>query len=930
LTGIAFVPEHNSFLFSARPVRQASIRITMIATEGLKRTLPGRVTALPPIVRYALAVAAAAAAILFRLEVDPIWGTRLPYITLFPAIMVSAWLGGLGPGIVTTVISATAAAYFWVEPSRTWAIADKSELLGLFVFVAVGVVISALNEAWRRGTTSILESEERLAVTLRSIGDGVITTDHHGHITRINPVAEALTGWAEAEAIGRPLQQIFAIIDAQTRRPAENPVERVLRDGMVRELANHTVLAGKHGREIPIDDSAAPIRTGDGTIVGAVMVFRDISERRQAERERTERERVSRELAAIVESSEDAILRMKLDGTITAWNRAAERMYGYQAIEVIGRSIHVIVPEQRRPEADSVLERIRAGDRVETFETVRRRQDGTEFPVSLTISPVRDSTGAVIGASKSARDITERKRADERFRLAVEAAPAAMLLVDSHGTIVMINALTERLLGYTSDELVGQPVEQLVPSRFRSTHMAFRRGFFSDARQRPMGAGRDLFALRKDGSEVPVVIGLSPIETPDGRFVIAAVTDITERKQGEAERMGLLAREQAARVELERAGRVKDEFLAVLSHELRTPLNAILGYAHLLSSGAVPPARVSHAVDAIERNAQAQARLIESLLDLSRIIAGKFELEVERVNVSTIVEAAVDVIRPEAASKGIALDIDLPPVAMVTGDGGRLQQVFWNLLANAIKFTERGGRVSVRLEARASDVRVQVSDNGRGIAADFLPHVFDRFTQAENRARRSPSGLGLGLALVREMVQAHGGTVVAESAGEGRGTVFTVALPMATSTASGIATKEPAGRAGKLHETLPPLQILIVDDEQDAREFLAFLLESRGARVATASAAAEAFDAISRNPPDVLLADLRMPEEDGLSLIRRVRAREGHRHDRRLPAVAVTAYASVREREQAIDAGYDAHIAKPIDPEELIRAIARATKTEPV
>jgi PAS domain S-box-containing protein len=605
-------------------------------------------------------------------------------------------------------------------------------------------------------------------------------------------------------------------------------------------------------------------------------------------------------------------------------------MYGYQPTEAIGRSIHLIVPDHRRLEEDRVLERIRAGDRVETFETVRRRQNGTEFPVSLTISPVRDSAGAVIGASKIARDITERKRADERFRLAVEAAPAAMLLVDSHGTIVMINALTERLLGYTSEELVGQPVDRLVPSRFRGAHMEFRRGFFSDARQRPMGAGRDLFALRKDGSEVPVVIGLSPIETPDGRFVIAAVTDITERKQREGERLELLAREQAARVELERAGRLKDEFLAVLSHELRTPLNAILGYAQLLGSGAIPPPRVSHAVDAIQRNAQAQARLIESLLDLSRIIAGKFELEVDRLNVSTIVGAAVDVIRPEADAKGIALDVDLPPVVVIMGDGGRLQQVFWNLLANAVKFTQRGGRVSVRLEARDSDVRVQVSDNGRGIAADFLPHVFDRFTQAENRARRSPAGLGLGLALVREMVQAHGGAVVAESAGEGRGTVFTVTLPMSALTTAGTATPERAGRAGTLHETLPPLQILIVDDETDAREFLAFMLESRGAKVATAATAAEAFDAISRNPPDVLLADLRMPDEDGLSLIRRVRAREGQKRGRRLPAVAVTAYASARERELALAAGYDAHIAKPVDPEDLIRAIARVTKAEHV
>jgi PAS domain S-box-containing protein len=527
-------------------------------------------------------------------------------------------------------------------------------------------------------------------------------------------------------------------------------------------------------------------------------------------------------------------------------------------------------------------------------------------------------------------DVTERKQAEETFRLAVEAAPAAMVMVDQHGTIALVNAMTEQLLGYRRDEIIGLPMDRLVPTRFRDRHPEYRTSFFGNREQRPMGAGRDLYALRKDGSEVPVEIGLSPIETADGPFVLAAVTDISQRKQVEDERARLLVREQAARTEIERASRLKDEFLAVLSHELRTPLNAVLGYAHLLTSRALPPERSAHALDAIQRNAQAQARLVESLLDLSRIMAGKLELDRERVDLSTVVNAAIDVIRPEADAKGISVDVEMPTsgIALV-GDGGRLQQVFWNLLSNAVKFSPRSGRVGLRVAQQDSEVRVQVSDNGKGIEPDFLPHVFERFKQSDSHKGRSPVGLGLGLALVREMVQAHGGTVVAESPGDGHGSTFTVTLPLST----GVPVPEPKETSAlrvDAVESLPHIDILIVDDDADARDLLALLLESRGAVARSASSATEALEAISQRRPDVLLADVRMPDEDGYSLIRKVRAGERERQQGRLPAIAVTAYASAKDREEAIAAGYDWHVAKPVDPGELARAIAKVAKADSV
>jgi PAS domain S-box-containing protein len=1166
-----------------------------------------RLMRLRPPARYGSAIAIIAVATALRFALSPVWGVGLPYITFYPAVMFSAWLGGFGPGLVATALSALIADYFWISPAFSLAIGEVPDTLGLLVFIAMGVVISALNEAWRRSTRGAFESQQRLAVTLTSIGDGVIATDAKGCVTRMNPVAqllvgwsereatgrplhdvfvivnehtrkpvsspvdrvlaqggivalanhtiliardgreipiddsaapirdekgditgvvmifrditerrrverqreaaalalreseerlritfasigdavlvtdeqgritqlnpvgETLTGWREADAIGRPIQEVFVIVNEDTRQPAPHPVERVLRDGVIAGLANHTVLISKAGNEIPIDDSAAPVQASDGRLLGAVMVFRDITERRQAERERAARGRVTRELAAIVESSDDAIVSKDLDGVITAWNRAAEQMYGYSASEAVGQPIRLIVPDDLVKEEESVLQRIRQGERVDHFETRRRRKDGTTIPVSITVSPIRDDAGAVIGASKVARDIsgraeieterarlldsertareklevavqqlqtalnagrmgtweyalrtatvkwspgleaihgyapgtfpgtleafrseihpedrdrvlqaiaeaaeerrdhhieyrivradgavrwvegrgqvvldqsqqpermvgvcadiTERRQAEERFRMAVDAAPAAMLLVDQGGTIVLTNALTEQFLGYTRDEIIGQPLDRLVPPRFRELHPGYRKGFFAEPRQRPMGAGRELYALRKDGSEVPVEIGLSPIHTHEGMFVLAAVTDITERKQIEAQRAKLLDREREARAELERASHMKDEFLAVLSHELRTPLNAVLGYAHLLGAGALQPDRTKHAIDAIQRNAQAQTRLVESLLDLSRIMAGKLELDVERVELSKLVEAAVDVVRPDANAKGIVLDVMVPSdLPSFVGDAGRLQQVFWNLLSNAIKFTPSSGQIAVRVSQEDDFVAVQVTDTGQGIRPGFLPFVFDRFKQGDNPKGRSPVGLGLGLALVREMVQAHGGTVVAESRGEGQGSTFTVRLPISQGR---VPATLPEIAVGRLEEPLQ-LDILIVDDDGDVRDLLGLLLQTRGATIRAASSAAEALEAIVRHRPDVLLADVGMPEEDGYSLIRKVRAHEQQQNGNRLPAIAVTAYATVKDREQALVAGYDWHVAKPVDPAALTRAIMKVTTPQEV
>jgi CheY-like chemotaxis protein len=367
---------------------------------------------------------------------------------------------------------------------------------------------------------------------------------------------------------------------------------------------------------------------------------------------------------------------------------------------------------------------------------------------------------------------------------------------------------------------------------------------------------------------------------------------------------------------------LKDEFLAVLSHELRTPLNAVLGYAHLLAAGTLSPERTTHALAAIERNAKAQARLVESLLDLSRVMAGKLELNLERVDLAAILDAAVDVIRPAAEEKGITLNVLSSPDPIVfVGDAGRLQQVFWNLLSNAIKFTPAGGMIGVSVHLRGDTVEIQVTDNGQGISPDFLPYVFERFKQSDGQGGRPSAGLGLGLALVREMVQGHGGTVAAESEGDGHGSSFRVTLPL--SLVPGALAGASVVPRDSFLASIARLDVLIVDDDGDVRDVLTLLLVSHGAKVRAVASATEALDAIYLSTPDVLLADIGLPEEDGYSLIRKIRASEGERNAARLPALAVSAYATLADRERASAAGYDGHVAKPIDPDVLARAIAK-------
>lgn len=436
--------------------------------------------------------------------------------------------------------------------------------------------------------------------------------------------------------------------------------------------------------------------------------------------------------------------------------------------------------------------------------------------------------------------------------------------------------------------------------------------------------------IRADGGRVPVLLGAVLLEKDPPRW-IGFVLDLTESKRLDQERERSF-REQEARELAEATNRIKDQFLATLSHELRTPLNAILGWSEMINRGTLDPALLAHAADVIHRNAKVQAQLIDDILDVSRIVTGKFQLDVHPVELTQIVEATVESVRPAAEAKSIAVDkIFLGTPCVVSGDPTRLQQIVWNLLSNAVKFTPKGGRVRVELRCLPTDAEIVVSDTGQGVSPEFLPHVFERFQQEDSSITRSSTGLGLGLSIVRHLVELHGGTVRAESEGTGKGSTFTIRLPLVAASEGRVPVSAPVegGRPGEASPggALERLRILVVDDHVDTRELLAAVLQAHGAEVETAASAAETLEKIQSFRPDVLVADIGMPGEDGYSMMKRIRSL-GEGQGVRTPALALTGYAGSRDRELALEAGYQMHMAKPVDPEKLVETVAALARKE--
>jgi PAS domain S-box-containing protein len=496
-------------------------------------------------------------------------------------------------------------------------------------------------------------------------------------------------------------------------------------------------------------------------------------------------------------------------------------------------------------------------------------------------------------------------------------------LVGSDGTILKANRAELEFLGYSAEEYIGRNIAEFHADQAVIEDILARlsRGEILRRYEARLRA--------KDGTIKHVLIDSSG-RFHDGKLANTRcfTSDFTVRKALEAERQNLLARERAAREQAERLNHAKDQFLATVSHELRAPLNAVLGWARILEAEAMSPDKVRHAAEVISRNAALQVRLIEDLLDLSRIVSGKVRLEARPIKIASVVEAAAEAFKPAAAAKGVQLQLVLDPGAgPILGDPERLQQVVWNLISNAIKFTKKGGRVQVSLQRVISHVEIVVADTGIGIAADFLPYIFDRFRQAEVSSGKAQGGLGIGLAVARHLVQLHGGTLEASSPGVNQGAVFTVKLPVMAIAPLDASEPGPASekeKAPHVEGRLRGLRILVVDDDPDAVALFDTTLRLDGAETRTSLSVAEALQILEGWTPDLLLSDINMPEEDGYSFIGRIRS-QGHI----FPAVAVTAYGRWEDRVKALSGGFQTHVAKPVEPRELSAIVASLTGRMP-
>ena len=631
-------------------------------------------------------------------------------------------------------------------------------------------------------------------------------------------------------------------------------------------------------------------------------------------------------LAAIVESSSDAIIGKTPEGIISSWNAAAERLYGYSREEAVGQSIAMLVPPERHAEIAWLLDQMRRGARVEGHETIRVRKDGTRIAVALTLSPIRDDAGRTVGSSVIARDLTD---SVELLRLACEAACVGAWYWTPKNNRLVWTPCCRAIFGLGADEVISYAryLEAVHPDDRERLARAV-----ADAIEAHTELHVEHRVVWPDGS-VHWVAGCGRVLYDDDGAplrMMGTAVEITRQKQADEERAELLRREQAARAEAQAATQAKDEFLATLSHELRTPLQAMLGWTSMLK-GRLQHVPLAHKpLDAIERNVTLQARLIEDLLDVSRIVAGKLRLARERVDLAAVIGSVLESMTALAETKGVLLDTPPRPPTEVVGDPVRLQQVVSNLLTNAIKFTPAGGRVGVRLERDEAVARIVVEDSGRGISAEFLPHVFDRFRQAERTTVHARGGLGLGLAIVHHLVELHQGTVQVESPGEGKGATFTVTLPLVGAEASPVVTlrRKPGGRPARAPTLLAGERVLVVDDDPDACDLLTAVLHEAGAEARAVHSARAALDSLDDFRPHLLLSDIGMPGEDGYSLILRVREREetegGH-----LPAVALTAFASHSDREQALASGFDAYLAKPVTPELLTETLASLAEPSP-
>ena len=788
--------------------------------------------------------------------------------------------------------------------------------------------------------------------------DAIAIIDAEGYYLEQNAAHRKLMGYADEELQGKtPAIHLgaeeFALI-----------VRELVEKGKYRgELTSRT----KDGEARQIELSAFAMKNAAGAPICYVGIKRDITARKQNEDALRRRET---ELSDFFESAAIGLHWVGPNGYVVRVNQSELDLLGYTREEYIGHHISEFYAD--REVINDILTRLHRGEVLRDYEARMRCKDGDIKHVRISSSVYRED-GKFIHTRCFTRDITDRKRTEQRLTLQYSVS---RILSESNGVVDsaqrLLRAVCENLnwqvgllwrVERESNRLACVNLwhaEDVAISAFElfCREMRFEKGtglpgriwataepawipnVLEDANFPRASAAASAGLHAAFG--FPILMGKEVIGTveffnreicqPDAELlemmssIGGQIGQFQERKRAEAELAQLLLRERSARAEAEQANRLKDEFLATVSHELRTPLNAVMGWARMLRSGRLDAESRDHALEVVERNAWAQKQIIEDILDVSRVITGKLQLNLSPVDLVSVVDAALDAVRPAIEAKEITIKKEIDgSIRVVAGDSDRLQQVVWNLLSNAAKFTPPAGQIELAVRQTKRNIEIQVSDTGPGIDQNFLPHVFERFRQADGSTTRTHGGLGLGLAIVRHLVELHGGSIKAENRREGHGAILTVSLPLPSGE---LRIEDVPGAFPREVESSPEspdlegIRILVVDDEADALDLITMDLTSCGAQVSAFRTVTEALQALEQLDFDLLISDIGMPDQDGYAFIHKVRTREAASQSKKVPVVALTAYARVQDRMRALIAGYDTHVAKPLESGELLTVVA--------
>jgi PAS domain S-box-containing protein len=776
---------------------------------------------------------------------------------------------------------------------------------------------------------------QELALLVEAVGDyAIFMLAPDGEIRSWNSGAGRIMGYTADEAVGSHFSRFYPPEAIAARKP-QNELMIAEREGRVEDEGWRI---RKDGTPFWANTIITALRDEGGRLTGFAKITRDLTERRAAEERLKESEEIFR---LLVDSVKDySIFLLDTGGHIVTWNTGARRINGYAPEEIIGRHFSVFYPEEdkRDGKPERELEDARREGSVED-EGWRLRNDGTRFWANVIITAVRDETGELRGYAKVTRDLSHRREAEERLReseemfrlLVASVKDYAIFMLDTEGRIQTWNAGAQRIKGYTPEEIIGRHFSTFYPEEDvksrkpeRELEVARRDGSVEDEGWR----------VRKDGTQFWANVVITAVRDERGslRGYTKVTRDMTDRRRAEEIQQALFeqrearfhAEEERRRAEeayrvAQEANRAKDEFLMTLSHELRTPLTSILGWARLLQTMSPTDESFPDAVSAIARSAHLQARLIDDVLDVSRIVSGKLRLTVETIDVQRLLTVSADAVRPSAEAKRIEIKTDLAPhLGTIVADATRLQQVIWNLLTNAVKFTPKRGSITLLARRTSSHVQISVTDTGEGIDPGFLPHVFEPFRQAENPSTRVHGGLGLGLSIVRYLAEAHGGTVSAESRGRGQGATFTVILPIGA--LSGERRPSMIISAPSQPEPIPKrlagATILLVDDDHEGRQVIRALLRQAGATVTDVASPPDAIDALAERTPDLVISDIAMPHMDGYALARLIRERTPSQK-----IVALSAFPAGPPGSR--DSVFDAYISKPVEPADLVDCVAR-------